>query len=144
MAKSIQTFIGEYMKIGFTGTRKGMTTLQIKQLEYILDFYPEITELHHGGCIGADKQIHDIVQKDFSNISIHIHPCNITDKRAFCVQRDKDVIYPEKDPLERNHNIVDACDVLLATPKERNEVLRSGTWATIRYAIKLNKNVRIL
>jgi len=41
----------------------------------------------------------------------------------------------------RNHKMVDSAGVLLATPKEDHEVLRSGTWATIRYAYKKNKQV---
>jgi predicted Rossmann fold nucleotide-binding protein DprA/Smf involved in DNA uptake len=43
--------------------------------------------------------------------------------------------------LERNHLIVAACDVLNAAPLQDEEILRSGTWATIRYARKAGKTV---
>lgn len=43
---------------------------------------------------------------------------------------------PIKPPLVRNHDIVDSTELLIACPKEQVEVLRSGTWATIRYARK--------
>jgi len=44
--------------------------------------------------------------------------------------------------LERNHNIVDESELLIACPKSKEEELRSGTWATVRYARK--KGVRII
>ena len=71
-----------------------------------------------------------------------IHPPNIKDKRAFC--NDYRFSFPEKPYLERNHDIVDNSDVLIATPKESVEQIRSGTWATIRYAKKLNKPIMIM
>jgi hypothetical protein len=46
--------------------------------------------------------------------------------------------------LERNTEIVKACDVLIATPKEQDEVLRSGTWATIRRARKYDKKLAVI
>jgi len=49
-----------------------------------------------------------------------------------------------QDYLVRNQDIVNECDVLVATPKENNEVLRSGTWATIRRATKAKKPVLIV
>lgn len=52
--------------------------------------------------------------------------------------------YPVKPPLKRNYDIVDACDILLAAPRTLTEELRSGTWATIRYARKTGKKYLIL
>ena len=58
--------------------------------------------------------------------------------------RPSDQTLPPKDYLDRNHDIVDQTDLLIATPKENTEVLRSGTWATIRYAKKINKPTWII
>lgn len=55
-----------------------------------------------------------------------------------------DVIYTGLEPLERNHVILDHTDYLLAFPKTRKEVLRSGTWATIRYAKKRDLPLKIV
>jgi hypothetical protein len=51
---------------------------------------------------------------------------------------------PAKPYLVRNHEIVDDSQVLIAAPKEFTEQLRSGTWATIRYARKIGRTVRIV
>ena len=136
------------MKIGFTGTQKGMTDKQKDTLRNILiNSNPKPSEVHHGDCVGADEDFHYIV-KGFSAvinklIEIHIHPPSRRDKRAFCGLDDTVFIYERKDYLERNHDIVDACDVLVACPNSK-EILRSGTWATIRYARKSDKTIHII
>jgi hypothetical protein len=47
-------------------------------------------------------------------------------------------------PLARNTCIVLNCEHLIAAPKEDSEVLRSGTWSTIRRARKEHKPLIIL
>lgn len=44
--------------------------------------------------------------------------------------------------MDRNDALVADCDVLLAFPATPREVLRSGTWATIRRARKAGKEIR--
>jgi hypothetical protein len=51
---------------------------------------------------------------------------------------------PSAPPLERNKHIVHNCGWLIAAPKEDSETLRSGTWATIRYARKLRRPITIV
>ena len=51
---------------------------------------------------------------------------------------------PELPPLVRNHKIVGAVHLLIATPKTDKEELRSGTWATIRYAKKVRLSTCIV
>jgi hypothetical protein len=120
------------MKIGFTGTKEALTQYQKDTLtELIKELSP--TEAHHGDCIGADS-FFDSVCKDLG-IKRVIHPPEVDRYRAFC---DGEEILPEKAYLKRNHDIVDAVDMMLATPKD-SEVLRSGTWATVRYSKKKGK-----
>lgn len=128
------------MKVGFTGTQKGITQVQEVFLSKVL---VELNkrggiEFHHGDCIGADSQASMIA----NNIGYRIilHPPIISDKRAWC---DYYEARPVKDYIERNHNIVDETEILVATPKGEEE-LRSGTWATIRYAKKQNKKIVII
>lgn len=114
-------------KSGFTGTQEGMTEQQKDTLRLIFEVSPP-DEFHHGDCIGADAEAHQIAREH--GIPIVIHPPTDSRKRAFC----EGAIRVE-DPLpymERNQAIVDATDELIATPKGFQEEVRSGTWATIR------------
>lgn len=126
------------MKIGFTGTQLGMTPLQIARLTKLLHFHKP-SEFHHGDCIGADAQAHDIVET--FPVRIVIHPPTNDSKRAFKWADEGRLAKPY---LERNHDIVDETDLLLVAPKSVNEELRSGTWATWRYAVKMKKPTIIL
>ena len=129
------------MKIGFTGTQVGMTRKQKNVFEKcILQIVMlESVEFHHGDCVGSDEQASRIIHK--YGMKIVIHPPMDRKKRAFCKY---DKIVKEKPYLVRNRDIINDTEILFATPKEEFEVLRSGTWSTIRYALKLNKDVIII
>ena len=125
------------MKVGFTGTKVGMTLLQAKAVHGLLiPMKPD--EIHHGDCIGADANFHDLSLK--SGAKSIIHPPKNPQYRAWC---KGDLLWEEKDYLTRNHDIVDCSDIIIATPKGLEE-LRSGTWATIRYTKRLNKHLYIV
>lgn len=124
------------MRLAFTGTQFGMTPEQQNGVKSVLLAYlPK--EAHHGLCIGSDKQFHEMVRALFTaeQCEIHGHPALNTKKQ---IQVDVDIMWDRKEYLVRNHDIVDAGDALLATPLTP-ETLRSGTWATIRYARKVGK-----
>lgn len=84
---------------------------------------------HHGDCIGADDQFHDLAK--LAGAKIMLHPPEKPDLRAF---RLGDDIAREKPYLARNRDIVNACEVLIATPKEHGWSQSGGTWYTINYA----------
>ena len=127
-------------RIGFTGTQKGLSPSQGKQVINILSLYIEKgAEFHHGDCIGADAQAHEIARR--LGYKIVIHPPDDPRKRAWC---EGDEWKEEKPYLVRNENIVLNCTFLIACPKENQEVLRSGTWATIRKAKKRMRRVRTI
>jgi hypothetical protein len=120
-----------FMTIGFTGTQNGMTKLQQEEVTSILLTLKEkgYDVVRHGDCIGADAWFHNkSVEMGFSVIK---HPPENPKKRAFCKEGET---LPEKEYLTRNRDIVDNSDVIIATPSSPIEVLRSGTWATIRYS----------
>ena len=126
------------MKIGFTGTQRGMTPLQKEKIKELLVKWG-CTEFHHGDCVGADATASTLAE--LAGIRIVCHPPINSYKRAFM---PCDEMRVEKDYLVRNHDIVDETDMMLATPGECEEVLRSGTWATIRYARRMKKVVEIV
>lgn len=127
------------MKLGMTGNRDGFTDKCKERLIYFLN-NTKIDEVHHGDCLGSDQQFHEIITERSELIKIIIHPPKINTMRAFC---KSDNILPVKDYLERNRDIVNNTELLLAFPSSDKEVLRSGTWSTIRYAQKMNKKVLI-
>lgn len=129
-------------KIGFTGTRNGMTDLQKKAVKKFITS-EKFNELHHGDCIGSDKDIHDMVveyrEKESKKIKIIGHPPKYNKYQANC---KCDILLAKNDYLSRNHDIVDYTDILIATP-DCKERLHSGTWSTVRYARKKDKKVYI-
>jgi hypothetical protein len=132
------TMNGRRIQIGFTGTQRGMTPRQQQHVTTILQKYKGST-LHHGDCIGADAQAHGIAKK--CGLSVEIHPPINPEKRAYT---KGGVTHTKKPYLERNRAIVDASDMLIATPKTAREDLRSGTWATVRYARKQKKKIALV
>ena len=130
--------------VGFTGTQKGMTEVQGRGVLRLLKQLSP-TSFHHGDCIGADADAHDLAV--CLNIPIIIHPPTKSSKRAFCHKRSSLVeisVLDEFDYLARNKHIVNDCLVLIAAPKGMEEELRSGTWSTVRYARKHKKVVLIV
>lgn len=134
--------------IGFTGTQEGMNPDQLRFVEELLQCATKglgLREVHHGDCIGADAQFHGLVEKLMeSGPKIHTvgHPANIPGKRAYC---NVNMSYPPKPPLVRNRDIVKcARDFLIATPKEESEIVRSGTWSTIRLARQFKLDVHLV
>jgi hypothetical protein len=58
--------------------------------------------------------------------------------------KNGDEIRTAKKYMIRNHNIVNETDIIVAFSPTDKEIIRSGTWATIRYAHKKNKKVIII
>jgi predicted Rossmann-fold nucleotide-binding protein len=115
------------MKVGFTGTRAGMSLHQQREFTKMLSLYGPGHTFLHGGCEGADREAEEIALSLGWKIEKHL-PATFT----------------SRDFLERNRVIVRSSDILIAAPKTDKEVLRSGTWATVRYAQKTNKPIVIL
>lgn len=126
-------------RIGFTGTRQGMTG---EQREVVRRVLLTASEAHHGDCVGADADFHELASA--GGIETTAHPPEDDKLRAFC---RADRITDAKSYLERNKDIVDAVDVLVACPKEAKEprVKRgSGTWQAIGYAKRTGRRTLIV
>lgn len=131
--KEIQT-----LRVGFTGTRKGMTDEQKQTvLRLLYEFAP--AWCHHGDCVGADADFHHLARR--LHTEVKIHPPSNPKLRAHLIGDD---IAPEKPYLIRDRDIVEAADVVIAAPDGVQEKLKSGTWYTIRYARQLGKRTIIV
>ena len=93
------------MKIGFTGTRHGMTEAQRGSLRSLLG---DAGEFHHGDCIGADAQAHDIARD--LGLEVVVHPPKVDTMRAWKTS-DSDRIREPKPFLARNRDIVRETDM---------------------------------
>lgn len=133
------------MRVGFTGTRQGMSNDQVLQVHMLLgDLRGKgATQASHGMCVGADDQFH-FMAKALGYFMIGCPGVTTDWTPAYRATMECDLVMPEKPYLARNRDIIRESDVLIATPKEQTEQTRSGTWATIRYAREAKKALVIL
>lgn len=122
--------------IGITGTRKGMTNLQAAtHRALLLALGPEW--MHNGLAPGVDAESAVMAQE--LGVRVWGHPSTHGSHRAAWSICER--LEPPLPPLRRNKVIVDMGKVLVACPATFKEVLRSGTWATVRHARKAGKTV---
>lgn len=93
----------------------------------------------HGGCVGADDDFDEIASE--FQLPIGVYPSTVYSKWG---KRRSPTVQSPQSPLVRNKLMAYSCNVLIATPKEYNEVIRSGTWATVRYARKYHKRIYLV
>ncbi len=126
--------------VGFTGTRIGMTAAQRASVAVLLGHVGDPDAVcHHGDCIGADCDFHDLAVD--GKFTTEAHPPSDNRLRACCVA---DVIHTPKPYHDRNRDIADASSFLIACPRESREVEAGGTWYTVRYARSQAKPVKIV
>jgi hypothetical protein len=129
--------------VTFTGTKAGMSSAQLQTFHDVLKDAGYVALFRHGACVGADRQAHNAAWGHVSVIDMW--PSNVTqDMWAKHVKQHYDrntptifSIQPIHLPLTRNRLMLIDSGLLIATPRETEEVIRSGTWTTIRYARKM-------
>lgn len=132
------------MKLGFTGTRDGMTD---KQRESFIALVQRLKpkQFGHGDCVGSDDQAATIVDENVPDVHITCYPPTDDSLRAF--NKCHDEIREPKTYFARNRDIVDENEALVATPRETKEQSRwatGGTWYTIGYARKKGKPTYVI
>lgn len=133
------------MKLAFTGTQADMTINQYRFVDqWLYRYKAELSLIEHGGCIGADTSFHTLCCEHGLAKLIEVWPSDIAGKQGKLSCPGSFKLHNPLPPLFRNQLMVRTCNTLLATPREIEEVLRSGTWATIRYARKLCKAIIII
>ena len=124
-------------RVGVTGgrnidllTKAFPARVEAFKAELQLAFENGAHELHHGGCTGVDELAHTMAIE--AGVAVVVHPPKDTKHEG--KYEGALWVRPRLDYLVRNREIVLESDLLIALPTSRTEVLRSGSWATIRYA----------
>lgn len=119
-----------------------MTPQQQAKLTEILQS-TKVAAFLHGGADGADTEAHAVAE--LLDLAIVIYPGV---DRSGVVRNNRAwtnaTLMPEEYFIKRNRKMVDLCDLLIAAVGEPEEQLRSGTWATVRYAGKVGRPMLIL
>lgn len=131
--------------IGFTGSGKVAPTP--KQLVWLMDRMAILKSegygrLHHGDCINGDAAAHMCARE--LGFWIIVHPPLNSKARAWCEGND---IRAPKPYRARDLDIVNESVRMLALPwlpEKHGSSLRSGTWLTIRLALKANVPVEMM
>lgn len=126
-------------RVAVTGSRNApVTEAQRDELMALLDYLcPEI--LHHGDCLGWDAFCCQAAQE--RGIDTIVHPPTNAVARAFT--KGNAEVRPLYPYLERDKRMLVEVharaepSLLIAGPEGTREMLRSGTWATVRYARKI-------
>jgi hypothetical protein len=139
----------EIPSYGMTGTLEGATQAQLKAMLNVMSDmglpFEDSFYWHFGDAIGADEDAFIAVSNEYPFQVITVaHPgLNLKGKqRAFCKAT---VIREPMENLARNARIAYCAHLgLFALPRTQSEILRSGTWATIRTAGKLKRPTFII
>jgi hypothetical protein len=94
---------------------------------------------HHGDCLGSDVEAAGSAKQ--TGYFVIGHPGRNEVWRAWFASDETRI--PD-DNLARNRAIVREADVLIACPRGATEQLRSGTWATVRYARRIGVRVMLI
>lgn len=131
------------MKIGVTGTRKGMNENQRDSVTSFLrglSMEFDYLELHHGNCVGVDVEVAEIAKELGFRIVSHPGP-----KSQYSGKNDEvnDETRETLPYFTRNRRIVNETNFLLVVPFEDTHQNKGGTWYTYDYALKKGKPMRI-
>lgn len=95
--------------------------------------------LHHGCCVGVDEQAHWLAF-EMGTGSVGHPP---VDQRLMMSMTDDGLqfihLHDPKPYHDRNRDIVDACELLIAVPEHDREQPKGGTWYTVRYARQVER-----
>ena len=140
------------IRIGFTGTRLGMSVLQARQVARILDAIKfnrfvnrgvtddtdDLEEIrgHHGCCEGADLEFGQMCRERGFLVEGHPGPDSVfasTEPQYYTLMHEP---LPN---LQRNRVIVDGVAAMIAAPPTDDPQPRGGTWWTVRYTEKVKR-----
>jgi len=131
--------------IGYTGTERGMTMPQKLGVVALLEEITVPFWAHHGDCVGGDAEFDDLVRQVSKCRGVIVHPPTNPRLRAFVeIRPGRDELRSERPYLKRDHDIAFESSTVIGAPDTYREQLRSGTWTTLRYARRLERQFAIV
>lgn len=138
------------MKLGFTGTRNGMSARQKVTFAHIMLAGAE--SLHHGACQGADEDAALLCSYRALPVRLIAHPGEsakggVNEFLSVPAITASHEVRETKTHFARNRDIVDETDSLIAAPWQRERPAPKaggGTWYTVEYAEKKGKPITII
>jgi len=127
------------MEIGFTGSRHGMSASARAKVQALFMIHWTINSantLRHGDCTGSDEEAFKIAKA--LGFLTYAYPASNVSER-WLAKTKSDLVMVPLPALERNTIIVSESTILIATVQgftSNQAQMRSGTWATVRYAKK--------
>ena len=137
------------LHIGFSGTRHGMTLPQRRAVYRVFRWYRDnrrAITVHHGSCVGADAEAHDIARMLL--LAVTLHPGMEADGSqpltASCalLRGWGERSWAPQPYLLRNQVIAACAGVLIAAP--HGELPSHGTNHAISCAVKLERPVIVV
>lgn len=134
------------IRYSFTGTSNPGGSAY-KTVEHFIRQLTNVTQINTGAAVGVDTYAYEYAVKHFPRArhclyvpagSFHNLEVVRTAKEA-----EHEVYLIEGGYMARNDALVANADILIAFPQGPQEVLRSGTWATVRRAIKKGIPVQV-
>jgi hypothetical protein len=147
------------MRVGFTGTRRGMTEAQVMAMHTeVLGRRVRPSVWLHGGCVGADEdsvvavrlwqapleepppapvRVVALPGRSASGPATH-------DLQSEAAIRSSDEVRAVDTHFARNRRIVEECEVLVACPATMAEAASGGTWYTVNQARRAGRRVIIV
>lgn len=135
------------MKIGFIGTKYGMSIEQLESvIELIIPISKQDVEVHYSNHSTSDAQFHRMVCNFLLCKCIYLHQIEGKQNIDECFENTCNaVILPAMPFYETRKSIIDQCDLLILAPKqdyeceEHNSVLQA-----LQIAQKKNKDIKIV
>lgn len=137
------------MRLGFTGTRTGMTEAQRQSFRSLVEQHRPVLFLH-GACVGADEDAVRIVRETLGRDGCHVvarpgrsaydaSRGKVNEHRSDAAIALSDEVLPEQTHFARNREIVLRSDLLVATPWQQKSQRPAkgtggGTWYTVDFA----------
>lgn len=128
------------MRVGFSGTRHGMTFEQAASMLRLLTLWrleEGAQAFHHGDCVGADAEAHRHAIS--LGYDVVVHPPIDGHARAWCIGDGVTYRAPGH-YLARNRAIALSTDRLLAAPRTHVPG-KGGTWYTVNFALGCERPV---